>query len=133
MDIESLYQYMTTKKVLELTDVIERAEMRMQDTTLYIYHEIRGTLSDYYTQFLQEAVMDLAIIPVERQFEGLEPEATDDPNDVAGTIKRVVSITAFLFHKSMGEVEQDLLRLMKEFPTADVREATALRYQNKLH
>lgn len=120
-------------KLIGLSDVMQRAEARLDDLDEYIAHQREGTIDDYYTQTLLMAVMDLAILPVSREIEGLTPEDVDESEDIKDVLRNIITMTAFRFHRSIGEVEQDFLTLFKQFPTADVRQSTMLRYQGLLH
>jgi hypothetical protein len=121
------------QKFVEVTDILARAESRLDDIDLYIQHQTNGTLDQYYNEVLTSAIMDIALLPVHRQTEGLAPEDDDEPNTIVSTVKQIVTMTAFHFHKSIVEVEQDFLIAFKEFPTVDVREAAMLRHMDRLH
>jgi hypothetical protein len=124
---------METGKVVELSDILERAEARVENTAAFIHHQVGGTLEEYYKQVLTEAIMDVVIMPVDRLREGIEPETTETTDDMIAVLKQVVTMVAFRFHKSVGEVEMDMLTMFKAFPTADYREAAVLRHKGMLH
>jgi hypothetical protein len=119
--------------VVAFADVVARAELRAQDLIRFS-NEVPGDIQDaIYTQFLTEAVTDIAILPVEREAQDLPLSEDDDERSLMDTMRRIVSITALKFNRSLGTVEQDLVRIMKAYPTVDVREAATLRHKGLLH
>ena len=115
-----------TSPAINLDDVIHRAEQRAEQ--LHDKH-IDGT----YTDFLVAAVTDIAILPVEREFAGVPPIDTEDEISMIDTLRRIVSIAAVTFNRPIIQTEHDLVGIMKEYPTGDVREAAERRNRGLLH
>jgi hypothetical protein len=86
-----------------------------------------------YTEFLTAAVIDIAIIPVEREAFDMALVEPDDETSLMDTLRRIISMAALTFNRTLSQTEQDLVRIMKEFPTADVRESATKRHQGMLH
>jgi hypothetical protein len=119
--------------VVAFADVIARAELRAQDLVRFS-NELPGEIQDaIYTQFLTEAVTDIVVIPIEREIRALPLSEDDDERSLIDAMRRIVSITALKFNRSLGTVEQDLVKIMKAYPTVDVREAASLRHKGLLH
>jgi hypothetical protein len=118
--------------ITQFADVITRAEYRASSAELDGWM-VGGHPDEAYTEFLTAAVVDIAVIPVEREAVDLPLVEADDETSLMDTLKRIISIAALTFHRSLSDTERDLVHIMKEFPTADVREAASLRHQGKLH
>lgn len=118
--------------ITQFADVVTRAEYRA--TTADLNDWMTGGHPDTaYTEFLTAAVIDIAIIPVEREAVDMPLVEADDETSLMDTLKRIISIAALTFRRSLSETERDLVHIMKDFPTADVREAASLRHRGKLH
>lgn len=122
-----------TPHITQFADVIQRAEYRAGTLELdrWIVDDIHPDTA--YTEFLTAAVIDIAVIPVEREAVDLPLVDADDETSLMDTLRRIVSMAALTFNRTLSQAERDLVSIMKDFPTADVREAASLRHQGKLH
>ena len=119
--------------VTQFLDVIHRAEHRAQHVDLDRWMEDDIHPDTAYTEFLTAAVIDIAIIPVEREAFDMALVEPDDETSLMDTLRRIISMAALTFNRTLSQTEQDLVRIMKEFPTADVRESATKRHQGMLH
>jgi hypothetical protein len=117
---------MNTPAVPRLSDAVERAQER-----LHTIATLPAQTDQCYREFLTDTVFDLAIIPVKQQLADV-PDP-DDPAEVPIAMRRIIMMTAFHFHRTVGQVESDLADAIKAFPTADIRESTALQHRGLLH
>lgn len=116
-----------TSPAINLDDVVHRAECRAE--CMYQNKQVANT----YIEFLTAAVTDIAILPVEREFAGVPPIDTEDEISMIDTLRRIVSIAAITFNRPLTQTEHDLVDIMKEYPTVDVREAAERRKRGLLH
>jgi hypothetical protein len=116
-----------TPEVPRLSEAIERAQERLRS----IADTPCESPDEQYANFLSSTVFDLAIIPVKQQLADI-PDP-DDPADVPIAMRRIIIMTALHFNRTVGQVEADLASAIKSFPTADIRESTALQYRGLLH
>lgn len=119
--------------VTQFIDVIQRAEYRAEQLELerWLEDDIHPDVA--YTEFLTAAVIDIAIIPVEREAFDMSLTEPDDETSLMDTLRRIVSMAALKFNRTLSQTEHDLIKIMKEFPTADVRESATLRHKGLLH
>ena len=123
----------TPTHVTQFVDVIQRAEYRAETVDLERWMEDDIHPDTAYTEFLTAAVTDIAIIPVEREAVDLPLIESDDETSLLDALRRIVSIAALTFNRTLSQTEHDLVQIMKDFPTADVREAATLRHKGLLH
>lgn len=115
---------------LEVQDVINKIGRRTMDGNTYYDHVLDGTVDEYYKQMLTEIVTEMTVLPIERGFAGLDP--IDDPKEIAKAFTQMTAMVATLFGKQQRHVEEDLIRIMHDYPVDEVRFAQILRLKNRL-
>ncbi len=119
------------ERFMEVQDVISKFERLTTDGQTYYEHVRNGTIEEYYNILLTELITDMTILPLERGWAGME--AIDDSSEVHRAFRTMIEMVAVLFDKEGESVEEDLIRLMHDYPTEDVRLAQLLRHKNLLH
>lgn len=108
----------------ELYHIVENLEESLS-TSKFQYND------DYYVQVLNNIVVDITMMPVHRDEDGLDP--INDPESMELMFRQIVHVLAETFDKEYQDINNDLFTLIKSFPITDYRTASALRQQNRLH
>lgn len=120
-----------TETFTEVQDVINKVHRQAVNTDVYYEHVLDDTVEQYYSEILVTIITDMTVLPVVRNFAGLEP--IDDPSEIQAAFSKMIMIVATLFGKQPKIVETDLLKTMKDYPTEEVRLAQILRHRNLLN
>lgn len=120
-------------RIVQFADVVQRAEYRAETAGLDQWMGVDIQNDAAYMEFLTAAVTDLAVIPAERESLGDSVPDLDEETTLVDALQRIISLAAIMFNRTIHQTEQDLLAIMKTYPTEDVRTATTLRHQGLLH
>jgi len=118
------------ERQLEVQDVINKVGRLTMNGDAYYDHLENGTVEEYYLEMLMTIVTEMTVLPVERGFAGLEP--IDDPKEISKAFQEMTAMVATLFGKQQRHVEEDLIRVMHDYPVDEVRFAQYLRHKNRL-
>ncbi len=119
------------EKYLEVDDVLNKVRHSVTNIDAYHFHSQNHSLDQYYKDTLVEAVTTMSLLPVDREFEGMEPlENTDEISKGFSQIAEMIAIT---FIKQQVDVNRDLTLLINSFPMKEVHQSRILGTTNKLH
>jgi hypothetical protein len=114
--------------------IVADVRQRSLDSHTFYNHVLDGTLELFYMTMLLEVVCNLLVLPVERQFLGLEPvDSETDITEVTQAIRDISLLVSTWFLKEASLVERDMLKAIQTFSAEDIREARFLRLNQLLH
>lgn len=116
---------------VEIGDVVEHLRHTFLDTSELRKHQRAGTVETFYTMLVNRVISEIAVVPIYRELKGFEP--LDDPQEVTDAFNAIIDVLSLAFGKSHREVYNDLLKMVGDFPIADVRTAMILKNRNALH
>lgn len=115
----------------DVQDVINKVHRQTVNSDVFYEHVLDDTIDEYYVEIMTTIITDMTVLPVERNFAGLDP--INDPAEIQAAFTKMISMVATLFGKQPKTVENDLLKMMKTYPTDEVRFAQFLRHKNLLN
>lgn len=123
-----------TKHPSQLTDfdqLVDKFRVILSQTSIRHSHISNNTIDSYYKGLIAEIVLDLALVPVNRQVQELDPLDDDDTLEAAFT--SIAHMLSMVMAKPLTVVKRDMLKYMKTFPSSDVKTAATLKSQHLLH
>ena len=90
-----------------------------------------GTFDQFYSDIIQDSVVDLSLINTNRYLRELEP--LDDDDTMVRTFAVLIQMISTIFAKPADIVKKDLLKCLKDSPVNDIRTVAVLKSQNRLH
>lgn len=122
---------MTDTPITDFNQLVDKFRMLLSRTSIRHHHIEHNTLDHYYTSIISDVILDFALVPVTRQFADLDPLEDNDSLEEAFTA--IAHMLSMVMAKPLTTVKRDMLKIMKTFPSSDVKTAATLKANNLLH
>lgn len=122
---------MNKEPILTMEELISVFEQQAIDVDLLYSHLKEGTIEILYKNMIEQAVTNIMLLPLYRHERDL-PQI-EDLDEVSDDIMKIAEIIAFVCDKTPKMVEQDMMEVVHQFPSEDLKQANFLRRQNLLN